>query len=262
MNRDRDTASRTRRGRSVGLLVAAGLVVAALGLSGCIVDAGVPVAADTAVSTVRVSQGATAANVVQTLDEYGLFYSTDRDDVVAIDQGGSASVVGLATIVTNPDVKQVRILLTHSITASEVGTFTVNAKKLTPGTTYHYRLYSIGRDSDGTVWRFLYGVGSHTTADPTLKSLKKSKGTLSPAFSKTKYAYTNAISRYTSSSKITVVPTLTGSVVEMRIDAGAWGLARSKSVAVSRGHSKTLSVRVTEPGGIVAIYTVLVSRHS
>jgi hypothetical protein len=231
-------------------------------LSGCIADSGAPASANIALGTVRISQGATVVNEAQTLDEYGLFYSTDRADVVAIAQGGSDSVIGLATIITNPDVKQVRTILTYSATANQVGTFTVDAKKLTPGATYYYRAYTIGHDASGAVWRTLYAVSSHVVSNPTLKSLSKSKGTLSPSFARTKYAYTNTISRTTASSKITVAPTLSGSSVQMSIDGGAWSFVRSKSVSVTRGHHKHLSIKVTAPGGITATYVVTVTRKS
>jgi len=257
-----DTTSHWTKRGSGKLPVLIVLLALSLMLSGCITGAGTPAYTDTALGTVRAAQGVTAANDSQTLDEYGLFYSTDSADVVAIDQGGSSSVVLPATIVTNPDVKQVRVILTQSISANQVGTLTVNAKRLTPGTTYYFRLYSIGRDSGGNVWRTLYAVGSHTTSNPTLKSLTRSKGTLTPSFSKTTYSYKNVISRYTSSSRITVVPTLSGSSVEMRIGTGAWSTVRSKLVSVTRGHSKTLYIKVTAPDGIVANYTVVVSRKS
>jgi Tfp pilus assembly protein PilV len=229
----RDGASRTTRERLIWLPVLLALLVLSLGLTGCIVGVRPPAYSDTALGVVRASQGATALDVEQTLDEYGLFFSTDRDDVVAIDEEGRTGTV-LASIVTNPDVKQVRVLLTHTIAASEVGTLTVDAKRLTPGATYYYRFYTIGRDGNGVVRRTLFTVGNHVTADPTLKSLARSKGTLSPAFSKTKYAYKNTISRTTASSRITVVPTLSGAAVEMKVDAGAWGTTRSKVVSVSR----------------------------
>jgi hypothetical protein len=232
-------------------------------LAGCVVDVGTPASANTALGAFRVSQGATAQNVAQTLDEYGLFVSTDRADVVAIDQGGNDGAVPGATIVTSPDVKQVRVILTRLTDPNEVGTFTVDAKKLTPGKTYYYRLYSIGHETDGTVWRTLYPVSSHVVANPTLKSLVKSKGTLSPSFSRTTYSYTNTISRNTSSSRITVVPTLSGSSVQMKIGAGSWSFVRTKLVSgISRGHSKTLYIKVTAPGGIIANYTVVVARKS
>jgi hypothetical protein len=250
--------------RLARLPVAIALAALVLATSGCVAAVRTPRYTDLALGIAKVEQGVTAFGVSQSLDEYGLFYSTDRNDVVNIDQGASAEAVS-ATIITNPDVAQVRVLLTRETAPSEVGTFAVYLQKRVPGRTYYYRFYSIGRDNDGVVQHVLYAVGSHVTSNPTLKSLKKSKGTLSPSFSKTKYYYTNTISRSTPSSRITVVPTLAGSTVEVSWSAddyATWTVQSTKLVKVARGHHKTLYIRVTAPDGIHAIYTVTVTRKS
>jgi hypothetical protein len=258
MTLKRNAMSHKSKGRLAGALV---LLILAFGLSGCIVDAGAPVHYDVALGTVRVTQGTTAGSSAQTLDEYGLFYSTDRDDVVAIDPAGSASATIPDAIRINPDVKQVRVLLTEAVAPNAVGSHFIDAKKLTPGVTYYFRGYSIGHvDSSGVIWRTLYDVFSRVTADPTLKSLKKSTGTLSPAFSRLTYNYKDTIKRTKKSSTITVVPNLSNSTVKMKIDAGAWTTVNHMKVSVSKGHSKTLTVRVTTASGIVADYTVVVYR--
>lgn len=260
----RDTTSRTTKGRVAGLCAALGVLVLSLVLSGCIVGTGTPTYADRSLGTVQAIQPMTAdTQDGQKLEEYGLFYSTNHDDVVALDQiPGQSGFDNDAVIITNPDVKQVRVLVKYTATSGQVGTLTVDAKKLTPGTTYYYRFYTIGQESGGTVWRTLFAVGSHKTADPTLKSLKASAGTLSPSFARLKYSYTDTISRTTASSKITVVPTISGASVRMRIDAGAWSSVRNKTVSVARGHSKTLYIEVSLPDGVVATYTVKVARKS
>jgi hypothetical protein len=263
MTPNRDATPRGVKRKLAGVLAIVALLVLTLVLSGCVMSVGTPRFTELAVGIAQAQQGATALSAEQILDEYGLFYSTDRNDVVNIDELGRDGTVG-AVIITNPDVRQIRVLLTHTIAASEAGTFTVNVRTV-PGTTYYYRFYSIGRDADGAVRRTLYTVAEHVTSNPTLKSLKRSRGTLSPAFSKTKYTYTNTISRYTSSSKITVVPTVSGSKVQMTLgdpEFGPWTTARTKTVSVSRGHQKQLSIRVTPPGGISATYTVTVRRKS
>jgi hypothetical protein len=264
MTPDRNAGSHRTKRRLARLPIVLVLAVLTLGMSGCVTAVGTPRIVDLGVGIAIAEQGVTALDADQILDEYGLFYSTNRNDVVNIDEAASDGVV-LATIVTNPDVKQVRVLLTHSIAPSEVGTFSVNFNKAVPGTTYYFRFYSIGRDDNGVVRRTLYAVGTHVTSNPTLKSLKRSKGTLSPSFSKTKWVYTNTISRYTSGSRITVVPTLAGSTVEMAWSAEdytTWTATRTKLVNVARGHHKELFIRVTAPDGIDAIYMVTVKRKS
>jgi hypothetical protein len=250
------------KSRAAGVCVTLGVAVLGLVLSGCVVSSSGPSYTDLRLGTVRVAQSMTASTTVapQQLDEYGLFYSTNREDVVNIDANEFDGFDSLATIVTNPDVKQVRVITSVAIQSDESGVPTVDAKNLTPGTTYYYRFYTIGRDSTGTTWRTLFEVGSHKTSNPTLASLKKSAGALAPAFSKMRFGYTDTLSASTSSSKITVVPALSSSHVRMRIDAGAWSNVRNKVVSVSKGHNKTLYIEVTATDGGVAIYTVKVVR--
>jgi hypothetical protein len=265
MARYRDKSVRTTKTRVAGLIATLGIVVLSMLLSGCVTGAGTTTYTDRSVGTLRVSQPLTSAGDegIQKLDEYGLFYSTNQADIVAIDSiEGYSGFDNDATIITNPDVKQVRVLAKYTAAADATGTLEVDAKRLTPGATYYYRFYTMGRSADGTVWRTLFSVGSHKTSDPTLKSLKKSAGTLSPGFSKMRLAYTDTLSKTTANSKITVVPTLSGSVVRMRIDAGAWSTVRNKVVAVSKGASKVLSIEVTAPDGGSAVYTVTVKRKS
>jgi len=258
----RDMASIWTKKRVASMIAALTVVALSLVLSGCVVGGGTPLYTDTAVGTVRVSQGIVASTTVdaQRLDEYGIFYSTNRDDVAYIEAEGYPYFINIATIVTNPDVKQIRVITGVDEAPGAVGTLTVDAKKLTPGTTYYYRFYTLGHEKDGTTWRTLFDTGSHKTSNPTLKSLTKSAGTLSPAFAKLKYSYTDTLSAGTSSSKITVVPALSNSKVRMRIDAGAWSSVRNKVVSVSKGASKTLYIEVTAADGGVANYTVRVVR--
>jgi hypothetical protein len=246
----------------VGVFVALTIVAMALALSGCITDTGTPTYGDMSLGTVRAFQPMTAdTQDGQKLDEYGLFYSTNRDDVVALDQlGGNSGFDNDAVIITNPAVKQIRVLVKYTAGSGQVGTASVDAKNLTPGTTYYYRFYTIGHESGGTVWRTLFAVGSHTTSNPTLKSLKKSAGTLFPSFSKMTMNYAVTLSKSTASTKITVVPAVSGSVVSMAVEGAAWGIARSKVVSVAKGHDKVLYIRVIAPDGMGVVYSVKVIR--
>jgi hypothetical protein len=247
-----------------------GLVLVALAvsvaLSGCVLSAA-PTTTNTAFRTVNAQVRLTGFNhgpgQTQTLEEYGIFYSTVRQNVVDVDAGGSASVVigDAATIVSGSGVQAATYRTAYVAEPSEVGTLTTTMKYLTPGATYYYRTYTIGkRDSNGKRYLTLNSVASFTTSNPTLKSLTKSRGTLSAKFAKTRLAYTNTISSSTSSSRITVKPTLSGSAVQMKIGSGSWSYVRSKLVSVSKHHSKILYIKVTAPDGITATYQVTVKR--
>jgi hypothetical protein len=216
---------------------------------------------DVSLGTVKASQNVTAANANQTLTEYGLFYSTNRDNVVAVSPSLEPSLA-IEPIIIAPEVQHVRVITNTAVAPSEVGTLTVNAKHLTPGTKYYFRFYTVGHDSS-TEYPTLYYIGSFTTANPTLKSIKTTRGKLSPTFSKTKYSYTNVIAASYGSAKITVAPTLGTSKVQMKIGTGSWSTVKSKTVAVTKGHSKTVYIRVTESSHhIVASYSVKVTRKS
>jgi len=257
-----ERAARSFAPRSVfGLLIVLVAMALALLLSGCMKNEGPPTYTHTSLGGVRVFQPVVSDNATQTLDEYGLFYSTNRDDVVGIDSNpGYDGFDNDATIITDPAVKQVRVLRSLYSSENQTGTLAVDAKSLTPGVTYYYRVYTIGHDRDGIVWRTLFTVGGYVTPNPTLRSLKKSAGTLAPAFSKMRLTYTCTISKSTSSTKITVVPALSGSSVSMSMDGTPWAAGRSKVVSVAKGHNKTLSIRVIEPGGFGVVYAVKVIR--
>jgi hypothetical protein len=258
----REGAPRPFARRSLlGLLALSVVVGLALLVSGCTESEGPVTYTDVSLGSVRVLQPVVSSDSTQTLDEYGLFYSTDRDDVVALDSNpGYDGFDNDAVIITDPAVKQVRVLRSYVSYANQSGLLSVDAKKLTPGTTYYYRVYTIGHDVNGIVWRTLFTVGSHTTSNPTLKSLKKSAGTLAPSFSNMKFSYTCTISKSTPSTKITVVPTLSGSSVSMSLGGTPWAAGRSKVVSVAKGHNKTLSIRVIAPDGYGVVYAVKVVR--
>jgi len=255
------SSSNTKRG--LGLLVVA--LAASVVLSGCVASTTPSTFTDVSLGTATAQAVLTAENFgvgeTQTLEEYGVFYSTNLDDIIGVDSFEATSAHPLATIISQPGVKQVRYQTAYIASPGEVGTITVKVKNLTPGTTYFYRLYTIGsRDSNGRRYVAINEVGSHAVSNPTLKSLVKSKGTLSPSFSRTRYVYTNTISRATSGSRITVVPTLVGSSVKMKIGGGVWSGVSSRLVSVAKGHSKILTVQVTAPDGVVANYTITVKR--
>lgn len=239
-------------------------VVALLSLTGCISDAGTPGFQDLSLGRLKATQPAvTVAGSEQQILEYGVFYSTDRNAVVEVDQSDAAtdSVNITPQIEFGNGASLVRRTVSGIVAGSTPGTLTTTLKNLTPGTTYYTRFYASGRlTSDGTVFSTLFPVASHTTSDPTLKRLSVSRGTFSPSFSRSVFAYTNTLSRSTSSSRITVAPTLDGSSVAMRVDGGAWADARSKLVSVARRSSKVVDILVTGPDGITAQYTVTLKR--
>jgi len=264
METDRGMSSRKTKW---GLVVLVAVLAASVALSGCIASRGPSTLSNTGFGTVQATANLTAMDFgpgkTQTLEEYGIVCSTNRDDVVRVDggtTGGARWVLG-GGIEIPSDMKHVRYLRSDIVDPSQVGTITATLKGLKPGTTYFFRFYTVGKRDD-TSLRYvnINEVITLQTSDPTLKSLTKSRGTLSPKFSKTKYTYTNTISRYTSGSRITVVPTLAGSSVQMKVGSGAFGAARSKYVKVSRGKSKVLTVRVTAPDGIAKDYVVTVKR--
>ncbi|NTU72284.1 MAG: cadherin-like beta sandwich domain-containing protein [Coriobacteriia bacterium] len=252
------------------------IAVAALTLSGCVSSAKAPIQKNLSLGKVQVEQNTTSGNIPQQLTEYGVFYSTSLQALKDVNQGAAAGQE--ATLNISPSVESrydlpyVKRQLSWQLSASEVGTLTVPIKGLKPGTKYYTRMYAIGTAkgtisilgfdviTPGDTVGALFPIGSITTSNPTLKSLTKSRGTLSPKFSKTKYAYTNTISSGTSKSRISVSPTLAGSSVQMKVGAGAFSLARSKTVSVARHGSKVLTIRVTAPDGITADYVVTIKR--
>ena len=242
------------------------VLVLALGLSGCIASTTSSSMTDTANGTVQAQAVLTAWNFgagkTQTLDEYGIFYSTNRDDVVNVDSFGLDTAHWVLGSITIPaSVTRVQYLTSHIAAPAEVGTITATIKGLKPGATYYYRFYTVGKsDSDGVRYININEVATHVTSDPTLSSLSRSRGTLAPAFSKTKYAYTDTLSAGTASSRITVIPTLAGSSVQMKVGAGLFSVTRSKLVAVARHSSKVLTIQVTAPDGITANYVVTIKR--
>lgn len=264
----------TRHSRSLTIALIALAVVGALALSGCITSpAGTPAYTDLSLGRMRVVQPVTSASTAQILTEYGLFYSTDLEAIKAIDADASTGVTPdpsdvnvFPVIESQPDVKVAKRSLSRAVPASTAGTLTIDLRGLEPGTTYYTRYYAIAQfdtndSADGQLVGTLFAVSSHTTSDPTLSKLVKSKGTLSPKFVKNVYSYKNTISRKTKGSRITVAPSIAGSSVQMKIGAtGTYAPALSKYVAVSKGKSKVLYIKVTAPDGITAEYTVTVKR--
>jgi hypothetical protein len=252
-------AKRNRKG--IGIAVC---VIALMALTGCIQSAGTPGFKDLSLGRMTVTQPAVSASGgEQQLLEYGVFYSTDRDAVVQVDQSEvPTDGVNIGAVTESaPGTSVVRRTLARTVAESTPGTLAVTLKGLRPGTTYYTRFYAIARvSSSGYVWNTLFPVASHTTSDPTLKRLSVSRGSFSPSFDSGVYAYTNTLSRTTASSRITVAPTLDGSSVAMRVDGGAWADARSKLVSVARRTSKVVDILVTAPDGITAQYTVTVKR--
>jgi hypothetical protein len=242
-------------------------VVVAFGVvsAGCVSD-------DTA-PTVRQSSGiATVSSVVtsadespQYLDEYGLFYSTIRDDIVAINGVSyTNNLLSDEDFVVRPSVRRISLPSnTRYVSASEKGTISVTTPKLSAGTTYYFRLYTIGRDSDETQWKFALKVGQFTVAssDTKLKSIKLSTGKLSPKFKNTKVSYKTTIAAKKSKVKITVAPSFVSAQVKMKAGSGKWKITKSINATPKKGKSQKVLIKVTATDGkTVKNYSVKVTR--
>jgi hypothetical protein len=251
--------------RTLGLV--AMLLVLSLVLSGCMAE-GTTKFTDLGVGSVRVSQvGAQSTSVIdQHLYEYGLYYSTNASDVANIDPSGRPGWVNwdLQPIVIRSETPHVRVTTWQAVPKGTAGTATVDVK-LAQGEKYYFRWYGLATDdADGDHMRSLTSVQSHVTLshDASLKSIKTSKSTLSPKFSKTKYSYKIVLSASTKATTVTVAPTRGASTVQMTI-AGSTTTGLARKVSVSKGHSKTLYIKGKATDGTTAkTYKVKISRKS
>lgn len=262
----RDAGPRNTK-QLLGLVVM--LLVVLVMSSGCKAE-GTATYQNLGVGSVRVSQeGAQSTDAwAQNLSEYGLYYSTNRADVVNVDQQGRDVWLGweLYPIILRSDVPHVRIVTYQELAVSEFGTGTVDLTWLKQGERYYFRWYGIAQQDSGGAWiRSLTSVTSHVTLshDASLKSIKTSRSRLVRSFLNTRYSYTVTLPRTTGSTKITVAPTRGASKVQMKIGSGSWSTVNNKTVSVSRGKSKTVYIRVTATdGSTVKNYKVRVSRRS
>ncbi len=120
-----------KQGRWVGLAVAILLVSL---LTGCVESDTPPSSAEAPIGTVALSTTITAADSPsQTLTEYGLFYSTNRDDILAINGAGSLSRV--TDFVLHSGVASVTVPANMPVTANQSETLGVSLSGLPPATT-------------------------------------------------------------------------------------------------------------------------------
>jgi hypothetical protein len=260
----RETTRGGMRSWLVKLLPLLVIVALPFALSGCAASCGTPVAVNLAPGIVHAAQQVTAwSGSTQQLDEYGIFYSTNRDHIVGL-SGVTTMSAAAGSIAT--DVVQVSYLTPgQPVGDGQTATLTVTLTNLKQATRYYYRFYTVGPTSIpfASELAIVYDVGGVTTTsrDASLKSIKVSAGKLVPTFAKTRYSYSDTIAKSKSSVKITVASTVAGSKVQMKIGGGSWSTATSKVVGLSKGQSKMVFVRVTATDKLtVANYSVKVTR--
>jgi hypothetical protein len=81
------------------------------------------------------------------------------------------------------------------------------------------------------------------SSNAKLKSLKKSRGTLSPKFAAGKTSYKLKLNRKQASVKLTPVKSDPKATLQI-MSGGKWKTAKSTTVKVARGKSKTVTFRV------------------
>jgi hypothetical protein len=252
-----------KRAARLTALVAAVLTLAMT--TGCVENDTPPTFRESA-GTVSMSSVVTAADVSpQQLTEYGVFYSKNRDDIVAVNGVSyTSNLLSDEDFVVRDGVQRISVPTTMSISASQSGNMQVQIPGLSPNTTYYFRFYTVGYDQDDVLWKFALKVAEYTTVstDATLKSLKPSPGKLSPKFSKSRTKYTVSVSAKTKKVTVRVAPSVSRSKVQLRVGSGKWKTTKSATASPKRGSSRTVYIRVTATNGkTVKAYSVKVKRR-
>lgn len=231
------------------LLVVLSAVLALSLLTGCVDSDSAPTSSEDPLGAVNLSAVITAADVSpQRLTEYGVFYSTSRDDIVAVN--GVAYMNNLLSdedFVVRDGVQRVSSPTDMQIAASQSGSLDESIAGLAPNTTYYYRFYTVGYDETDLLWKFAMQVGNFTTMskDAKLKSITISKGKLSPAFRSTRTSYSTLVSAKTTKVGVTARAKVSGSRIKMKVGAGKWKTTRSVTVKPRRGKSVNVYIKAT-----------------
>lgn len=251
--------------RMTAVTIVLALLLGSMTLIGCVESDTAPSFSQPTVGTATMRSAVTAADVSpQTLSEYGVFYSTSRDDIVAVN--GVAYTNNLLDdedFVVRDGVRRIRIPSGVQVGASQTGELEVDIPSLVPNRTYYARFYTIGLDEDGYQWKFAMQVAQFKSIskDATLKSLKPSASKLSPRFTKSKSKYGVTLKARTKKVTLRATPTVSGSKVRMKVGSGKWKTTTKVTVRPKRGKSVKVLVRVTATDRKTAkTYTVKVKR--
>ena len=168
LGRDRNPSGPSRTAPVLLLLIAC--LAGVMFLSGCVTTDTPPVFKEDPRGTVSVSATVTAGSD-GFIDEYGVYYSTVFDDVVAISGSPTMSLVPTSGPFVRPSVKSASVGTTGQAVSSGQSTgLTVQVPGLAGSTTYHFRMYTRGRNGSGTVVGYALSVGTYTTL-PAVQSI-------------------------------------------------------------------------------------------
>ena len=207
-------------------VVISGILALSL-LTGCVDSDTKPASHEAPLGAVELSAAITGADVSpQRLTEYGVFYSKSRDDMVAVN--GVSHMNNLLSdedFVMRDGVQRVSTPVDMQIAASQSGTLYQSIAGLEPNTTYYYRFYTVGYDESDSLWKFAMQVGQFTTmsTDATLKSIRLSKGKLSPSFSSAHRSYSTSVSAKTTKAVVKARANVSGSRIRMRVGSAPGG---------------------------------------
>jgi uncharacterized protein YjdB len=116
---------------------------------------------------------------------------------------------------------------------------------------------AIAEDGSGVIGKVVITVKRQKSTSANLKTLKVSKGTLNKKFSYKRTSYVLTLSKNTASVKIT--PTMASKYATMTINGKK---AKSVTVKVAAGKSKTVKIVVTAESGTKKTYTIKVTRKA
>lgn len=201
----------------------------------------------------------------QTLTQYGLFYSTNRSDIVAV-TGTSFTI----SLLDDEDFYLASSVQTATVDAGNTpieamqkGTLSVKIPNLKKNTTYYYRFFTVGTDPDEMVWKHALTVGSYTTPNNNayLNAIKTKYGRLSPSFVKSRMTYTITIPAKYSSTVVTAVKNNSRQTLKTVVSGSTWSTNPSRTVRLAKGQTKTFRVNVKSSDGTTAkSYAVKVTR--
>lgn len=243
----------------------AAALAAVLLTTGCVENDTMPSFMESTPGKATITTVVTGADVSpQTLTEYGVFYSTSRDDIVAVNGVPyTNNLLSDEDFTVRDGVRRISVPANVQVGARESGTLEVDVPDLKPNTTYYFRFYTVGYDESDSLWKFALKVAEYRTVstDATLKLLKPSAGKLSPKFSKAETKYSVTLKAKTKKATIKAASSVGGSEVQMRVGSGKWRTAKSATVSLKRGASRKVYVKVTATDReTVKKYTVKVSR--
>jgi hypothetical protein len=102
--------------------------------------------------------------------------------------------------------------------------------------------------------------GVEKSTDTTLKKLTVSAGTLSPKFKASVTSYKLKLAAKKGTVKITPVQNHSKAKVQIKIGSAKYKTVKSATVKLTKGKSKTVTIKVTAQNGAVKTYQVKVTR--